>query len=169
MATITKPPCFLGDSDYLDGRSELNVPKGALKAYWDADILDADGVRPERIIGTDDEFKVRFRVELCGDLWGCICGTWCFDVGFTPIGEGKNFNLSTYVKKEKFEIRDWRGCDGTCIELCVTVPAGTIPSGDCSTVYEVAATYELHCCDSHVVLVGYEALEEFQFYLRHTP
>ena len=169
MATITKPPCFPDDPDHLDGMSELNLPNGALRAYWDADVLDVNGVSPGRIIGSDNAFKVRFRVELVGALWGCICGSWCFDLRFTAIGEGENFNLSSYVGKDKFEISDWQGCVGTCIELCVPVPAGTIPSGDCSTVYEVVATYELHCCDTHVALVGYEALEEYQFYLRHTP
>ena len=170
MAAPTKPPCWPYDKDWLDGQTELNLPKGALNAYWDTDILDVNGVAPGTIIGTDDPFKVRFRVELVGDLWSCICGSWCFDLGFSAIGKGTNFDLSDKLAdKSKLEIKDWRGCDTTCIDLTVDVPAGTIPSDLCSTVYEVAATFELHCCDDHVAVVGYEALEEYQFYFRHTP
>ena len=170
MATPTKPPCWANDRDWLDGKAELNLPKGALHAYWDTDILDVNGVAPGTIIGTDDPFSVRFRVELDGDLWSCICGSWCFDLGFTPIGKGTNFDLSEKLAdKSKLEIKDWRGCDTTCIDLTVDVPAGTVPVDLCSTVYEVAATFELHCCNDHVAVVGYEALEEYQFYFRHTP
>jgi len=164
-----KPPCWPNDPDWLDGTTELNLPSGVVSAYWDTDILDSYGKPPGTIIGSDDPFQVRFRVELRGDLWGCVCGDWCFDVGFTAIGELKAFKLSDYLGKSKFEIKNWRGCDTTCLELVVTVPAGTIPSDKCGTVYELAAFFELHCCDSHVAVVGYEALEEYEFYFRHTP
>ena len=168
--TPTKPPCWPNDPDWLDGRSELNLASSNfLKAYWDADVLDSYGVPPGTIIGSDDPFQVRFRVELVGDLWQCICASWCFDIGFTAIGRGPNFNLSDVIDPSKLEITDWRGCDTTCIELVVTVPAGTIPSDKCGTVYELAGMYELHCCNGHVGLVGYEALEEYQFYFRHNP
>jgi hypothetical protein len=171
MPAPTKPPCWPDDRDYLDGRTELNLASSSwLRAYWDTDIVDSAGVPPGTIIGSDDPFQVRFRVELVGDLWRCICGSWCFDVGFSAIGENKDFKLSTVLADpKKLEYNDWRGCDTTCIELIVTVPAGTIPSDKCSTVYELVATFELHCCDGHVGLVGYEALEEYQFYFRHTP
>ena len=166
----TTPPCWPGDKDWLDGKTELNLPKGALHAEWDTDILDTSGEEPGTIIGTDDPFQIRFRVQLDGDLWRCICGDWCFDLGFTPIGAGTGFNLSKVLKDPSvLEIKNWRGCDTCCIELLVVVPPGTIPVGLCSTVYEVAATFELHCCNGHVAVVGYEALEEYQFYFRHTP
>jgi hypothetical protein len=165
MPTPTKPPCWPDDPDYLDGFDEINLASSQLlKAYWDTDILDVNGVPPSTIIRSDQDFKVRFRVELQGDLWPCICGSWCFDVGFSSIGKGSNFNLSDDLPAGTFEVRDWRGCDTQCIELVVTVPAGTIPADRCSTVYELAATFELHCCDDHVAIVGYEALEEYQFY-----
>jgi hypothetical protein len=170
MATPTTPPCWPNDPDWLDGKDEVNVPNGVLRAYWDTDIVDANGVPPGTIIGSDDLFKVRFRVELVGDLWRCICGSWCFDVGFSPIGSGSGFYLSEVLKDPSvLEITGWEGCQTCCIELCVDVPPGTIPAGKCGTVYEVAAKYELHCCDGHVALVGYEALEEYEFYFRHTP
>lgn len=164
----TKPPCWPNDPDWLDGRLEMNLPAPYVTAYWDADILDEYGKPPGTIIGTDDPFLVRFRVELAGSLWRCLCGDWCFDVGFSPIGKGKNFDLSEHVDRSRLRINNWRGCDTCCIELAVVVPPGTIPADKCSTVYEVAAKFQLECCDGHVALVGSEALEEYQFYFRHT-
>jgi hypothetical protein len=161
----TRPPCFPNDPDWLDGRTEINLPsEKLLRAYWDTDILDVNGVEPSTIIRSDQPFQVRFRVELVGDLWKCICADWCFDLGFSPIGRGVNFDLSEHLKPGELEIKDWRGCDTLCIDKTVTVPAGAIPADKCSTVYEVAARFALRCCDGHIAAVGYEALEEYQFY-----
>src|SRR5512140_2535230 len=47
----TSPPCWPEDTDYLDGRSEIHVPSsGALRAFWDADVLDSNGIPPGTII-----------------------------------------------------------------------------------------------------------------------
>jgi hypothetical protein len=162
----TKPPCFPRDPDWLDGRTELNIPASQLlKAYWDTDILDVNGVPPGTIIRSDQAFNIRFRVELSGDLWKCICADWHFDVGFSAIGKGLNFDLSEYLpNKGDLEFNNWRGCDTLCIDITVTVPAGTVPADACATVYEVAAKFCLRCCDGHIAAVGYEALEEYEFY-----
>ena len=47
-----------------------------------------------------------------------------------------------------------------------TVPPGTIKLDDNidTEVYEVAAKVELRCCDGHVAVAGYEALEEYEFF-----
>jgi len=135
--------------------------------YWDADILDLDDKnKADTIIGTEETFAVRFRVELRGRLWRCITGDWLFDVGFKPIGPGKGFYLSKLLNSSDFEVKGWRGCDTLCIERTVTVPKGTITlDGDVDTeVYEVAAKVELRCCDGHVAVAGYEALEEYEFF-----
>ena len=85
----TKAPCWPGDRDYLDGRTEIELSTRHLEAYWDADIIDVDDKnKHDRIIGRNDPFEIRFRVELVGRLWRCICGHWCFKVGFAPVGVG---------------------------------------------------------------------------------
>lgn len=165
MPTPTKPPCFPGT--WLDGATEIRVPsEKLLKAYWDTDIYDPNGVAPANIISIADAFTVCFRVELQGDLWRCMCGTWCFELGFSPCGKGTGFNLSDHLGgNDPLHVKDWKGCDTQCIELCVTVPAGTIPADLCTTMYEVCATFELICCDKPAgVLVGYEVLGPYQFY-----
>jgi hypothetical protein len=161
----TSAPCWPDNKDWLDGKTEIEVSARHLKAHWDADILDTDDKnKHDRIIDRDDTFQVRFRVQLEGRLWKCICGSWRFDLGFTAIGKGTNFDLSDYLANPAvLQVNDWRGCDTLCIELLITVPAGTIPADKYSTVYEIAAKFELRCCDEHVAVAGYEALEEYQF------
>jgi hypothetical protein len=158
--------CWPNDPDYLDGRTEIRLPaERLLHAYWDADILDPNGVPPPQIISVTDEFEVRFRLELDGGLWQCIAGDWAFDLGFTPIGSGTGFNLRDHLAPGTLEVKNWKGCETTCIELRVRVPAGTIP-GDRydGTLYEVGAKFQLHCCGKPAPVVGFEALEEYQFY-----
>lgn len=160
--------CWPNDKDYLDGVVELRLPAStALRAYWDADIFDQNGVPPGTIIAVTDAFLVRFRVELRGELWHCIHGDWCFELKFTSIGEGSNFDLSSKLPPGVFEKNGWDGCNPSdrCIDVSVLVPAGTIPAEHCGTLYEVGATFALRCCQrDRPVLVGYEALEELEFY-----
>lgn len=174
MATETgtaEAPNWLNDRDWLDGKTEIELSSRHLRAYWDADIIDVDDRnKHDTIIGRDDPFEVRFRVQLKGRLWRCICANWCFDVGFTAIGRGADFNLSDILPDPSvLRIRDWKGCDTLYIDFSVPVSGGTIPVEYCGTVYEVAAWFELRCCgycedkDSHLAVSGYEALEEYQF------
>jgi len=163
--------CWPNDPDYLDGKTEIELSAKHVRAYWDADILDLDDKnKHDTIIGRDDPFEVRFRVELVGRLWKCICGHWCFNVGFTPIGAGTGFDLSSVLADPSvLQIRDWKGCDRLCIELTVYVPGGRIPAEHCGTVYEVAAWFELRCCgycddkDSHLAVAGRERLGQYMF------
>jgi hypothetical protein len=172
------PKCsWLNDEDWLDGPTEIFLSVRHLKAYWDADILDDDRNLHDKIIEHNEPFKVRFRVELRGRLWECICGHWCFDIGFAPIGDGPRFNLSDVLpaaEKEKLRLRDWQGCQSRCIEICITVPPCTIPVECCGTLYEVGAKFELHCCcecdcggddrsRGHIAVAGFEREGEFLF------
>jgi hypothetical protein len=160
--------CWPNDNDYLDGRTEIDLSsEQLLEAYWDTDIKDVDGVRPNRIINNKDAFTVRFRIELCGKLWRCIAGTWKFDLGFTPIGKGAGFDLSDELDPGALDFPNWRGCDpkALCINFPVTVPAGKISAEERDgTVYEIAAKFQLHCCELGAAVVGFEPLEEYQFY-----
>jgi len=158
--------CWPGDGDFEKGAVELRLPpETSLKAYWHAELLDSYGVPPGTIISVADPFEVRFRVELIGDLWHCIHGDWCFDLGFTAIGDGTNFDLSDKLPPGALDLKDWEGCATLCIEVRYTVPAGTIPAEACGTLYEVGAKFSLHCCKrERPILVGSQALEEREFY-----
>jgi hypothetical protein len=172
----TKPPCWPKDPDYLDGFTEIFLPSERyLKAYWDCDIIDDDENPQDTIIESKETFKVRFRVELKGRLWKCICGHWCFDLCFTSIGDGSDFNLSDVLPsnlKEKLRLCDWEGCKTRCIEICIDVPPGTIPADYCGTLYQVGAKFELRCCGDcdcekpehgHLAVAGHEAEGEYMF------
>ena len=158
--------CWPNDQDYLDGATEIQVPSStALKAYWDADVLDPYGVPPRTIIAATDPFVVRFRVELVGDLWHCVCGDWCFELLFRPFGPGDGFALSSKLPAGSFDLKDWVGCKTRCIEVEVTVPAGTVPAENCGSLYEVGATFALRCCNRpRPILTGFEDLETIEFY-----
>jgi hypothetical protein len=168
-----KPPersvCWPNDPDYLDGKTEIELPpERYTKVFWDADIIDEDDRnKQDTILGTQERFKVRFRVELRGRLWKCITGDWFFDVGFTPIGREGSFLLSSLLPPGTFVVKNWRGCDpnALCIELVVEVPPGTIQIQGDVEVFEVAAQVDLRCCDGHVAVIGYEALEEYEFFV----
>jgi hypothetical protein len=157
--------CWPGE-DPLDGWDELPLKPQAMRAYWDADILDEFGIPPGRIIETTTPFRVRFRVELVGPLWRCMTGTWTFDIGFTSIGSGGMFELSSLLSPGALVYPDWNGCGrrAECIEKDVIVPANTIPVVNRVTIYELAATYTLTCCGDQVGAVGGEPLEEYEFY-----
>lgn len=168
-----EPPCWPYERDWLDGTTEIFLSARHLRAHWDADILDIDDENVnDTIIETKDTFKVRFRVQLDGRLWRCICGHWYFDVCFSAIGPGTNFNLSDVLpeqEKEKLRLCDWEGCKTRCIDVYVTVPPGTIPSGHCGTLYEVGAKFELRCCgecrdcEGHLAVAGHESQGEYMF------
>jgi hypothetical protein len=165
VSTVAEAP------DWADGTTEIELSTRHLKAYWDADILDLDDRdKQDTIIAHKDDFLVRFRVYLKGRIWKCICGHWCFDVCFTAIGDGEDFNLSDVLPDpSELQIKEWKGCDGLYIEKCVLVPGGTIPVGRCGTLYQVGAKFELHCCgycedkDSHVAVAGHEPQGEYMF------
>jgi hypothetical protein len=166
------PCCFIGDDRWHQAETRIELPpESHLEAYWHAEMFDYQAQNPlTRIIERREDFVVRFRVELVGRLWKCICGNWCFNVGFTPVGKGEGFNLSDHLANpDELEYPDWTGCQELCIERCVTVPACTIPAARCGTVYEVAAWFELRCCgrcqdkDSHLAVSGFDRLGDHQF------
>ncbi|MCB0873488.1 MAG: hypothetical protein H6531_08405 [Actinobacteria bacterium] len=148
--------------DPLDGWTELPLSPAVMTAYWDTDIIDTSGIPSTKIIRVTDSFDVWFRVELAGTIWKCMTGTWEFDIGFTAIGSGSNFDLSSLVPN--LTDPDWKGCDRLWVEKKVTVPPNTIPINGRGTVYELAAKFFLVCCDGHVAATGAEALEEYEFY-----
>jgi hypothetical protein len=167
-----RPPCWPDDNSWPKAPTKIELPSEKyLKAQWHAEILDVDSPNPhDRIIERCDPFVVRLRVELEGRLWRCICGHWCFNVGFTAIGKGEDFDLSDHLPDPTvLQLQNWKGCDTLCIDLCVTVPPDSIPVERCGTVYEIAAWFELRCCGdcadagSHLAASGFERLGEYQF------
>jgi hypothetical protein len=169
--TDTTPALPVGPPDWLDGATEVELSTRHLWAKWDADILDIDDKnKHDTIIERKDEFLVRFRVYLGGRLWRCLAGCWCFDVCFTAIGDGPNFNLSDRLPdKSELCIRDWRGCDGLYIERYVRVPGSIIPERPCGILYEVGCKFELRCCGccedegSSLAVAGHERQGEYMF------
>jgi hypothetical protein len=157
--------------DWLDGATEIELTTHYVRAYWDADILDLDDKnKHDTIIERRDAFAVRFRVYLRGRIWKCICGNWCFDVGFTSIGDGPNFNLSDVLPdRSVLQIKDWKGCDGLYLDVYVEVPKDTIPVEHCGSLYQVGAKFELRCCGgceddySHLAVAGHEPQGEYMF------
>src|SRR5262245_17267354 len=113
MTTPTSPPCWAGKL-WREGKVELELglPR-SLQASWGADILDLDDRdKHDKIIERDDHFLVRFRVELRGRLWKAMTGSWCFDLGFTPIGKGTSFDLSEKLPNPARLCRNnWSGCE----------------------------------------------------------
>lgn len=168
----TSAPCWPDDPDYLDGSTEIELPSSRLlRARWDCDILDTDDKNPhDTIIERSDSFEVRFRVQLEGRLWKCICGCWCFDVCFDSIGPGEDFCLSGVLANPS-ELRrtGWEGCQTRCVYVCVVVPPNTIPVGACGSLYEVGGKFELRCCgecddpDSQLGIAGHESLGQYMF------
>ena len=61
-------------------------------------------------------------------------------------------------------MKDWEGCKTRCIELEIVVPADTIPVEYCGTIYECGGKFQMYCCDVPAPVVGFEALEERQFF-----
>jgi hypothetical protein len=166
MTTPTTSQCWPDDADYHEGKTEIELPSERyIKAFWHTHILDLDDeYKRDTLIGTQELFKVRFRVELVGRLWKCMSGDWVFDVSFTPIGRGGGFILSAVIPPDSLVVADWRGCDAPCIELVVEVPPGTIQVQGELEVYEVGVQYYLRCCDGHIAIAGYEPLQEYEFF-----
>src|SRR5215469_2517447 len=91
----------------------------------------------------------------------------------TATGDGPDFDLSDVVPedvKKQLKWCDWEGCETTCIDRTVTVPANTIPAGYCGTLYQVGAKFELHCCGececgdrSTLAVAGHESQGEYMF------
>lgn len=160
MAAFTTRRGF--DHVQPDGYTEIDLPsERLLRAFFDTQILEPSDEPQPRIIHADDYFRVRFRLELKGELWYCICGDWWFDLGFAPTGAGKGFDLSNLLGREKFYVRNWRGCETRCIELVINVPPGTIPVEYCGTVYKCAAKVQLYCCGRSAAVVGFDDMGTF--------
>lgn len=160
------------NDDWHKARTRVELPsEHHLRAYWHAEILDEDAKNHHtKIIERREDLLVRFRVELVGRLWKCIDGDWCFNLGFTPFGDGRRFSLSDVIPNpDELLYEGWDGCRSVCIERCVKVPCDTIPAECCGTVYDVAAWFELRCCgdcrdrDSHLAATGFEKLGGYQF------
>jgi hypothetical protein len=155
-----RPPSICWPGDDLDGYTEIYPQDPLLHAYWDSEILDTSGVPSRKIIRVGDPFDVRFRIELTGPAWQCMSGDWVFDVLFDELGGPADFRLSSLLPADALTVKDWKGCQTTCVQLQYTVPANTIQDG----VYELASTFRLYCCGKRGPIVGFEPKEEYEWY-----
>jgi len=150
--------CWPGDD--LDGYTEIYRESPLLRAHWVSEILDTSGVPSHKIIRVGDPFDVRFRIELAGPAWQCMAGDWVFDMRFDEQGGLAKFMLSSLLPTDALTVKDWKGCDTSCVEVKYTVPAGTIEE----SVFELHSTFRLFCCGKPAAIVGVEPLEEYQWY-----
>ncbi|HEY2191936.1 MAG TPA: hypothetical protein VGH76_06495 [Actinomycetospora sp.] len=152
--------------DPLDGYTEVDLPSVRhMRVLWDIDIIDPEGDPHDRIIEANDPFKVVIRVQLKGRLWSCVSADWWFDLGFSPVGAGTGFNLSTYVPEQQLWQKGWPGCGGyRSLELEIPVPANTIPTERCGTVYQCTGRFEMYCCGKPAGVAGFEPLGQYDFY-----
>ena len=144
---------------------EIRLPDPALEVYFDAKIVDSNGVPPGSIISAKDNFYVVWDICVKGPLWRLICGCWCVDLRIESIGAGAETSLSRELGKGCGFRCCFHGCRHShfCHRVCV--PAGTIPADDCSTLYLFAATFQLlDHCGNPAPIVGYEELGVFSFY-----
>ena len=144
----------------LDGFKEITPPGPLFTLYWNAEILDVNGIRDLNIIRVDDSFDVRFRIELSGYGWQCMGGDWKFDLRFDEQGGHQDFKLSDRLPDGALTAHNWKGCNTTCVEHRYTVPARTIEA----SVYEITAEFRLWCCDTPAAIVGFDSMEEWMWF-----
>ena len=148
-----------------DGIEEVRLPPSSLRVYFDAQVVDKEGVPPGNIISTEDDFYVQWDIWVKGPIWRLICGCWCLDLRVESIGEGREFSLSNVIGNGCGFRHCFHGCEYCHFRYRVCVPAGTIPAGKCSSVYLLAATFQLlDHCGRPAPIVGYENLGAFSFY-----
>ena len=162
--------CWPDDPDYLDGKTEIELPsRRYTQVFWDADIIDLDdknkadadprhgtglpGALPRRNAGK--------ALAVSSPATGCSTSASSRS-GRDPASTCRRFSPAT---------RDSRSRTGGAATGCASssisdVPPDTIKlrDGQDTEVYEVAAKVELRCCDGHVAVAGYEALEEYEFF-----
>ncbi len=160
---MTERPSTCWPGVNLDGFTEIYNPSPLLQAFWKAELIDTTGVPAKTILPVAETFDVRFRIELVGPAWRCMCGDWKFDVCFDEQCGPGDFRLASKLAGDPLTLKDWKGCDpdGKCIEFEYTVPAGTITA----SVYELTGTFQLYCCDKPAAIVGYDPLGVFQWYV----
>jgi len=163
---------------------EINLPRHPLEVYFDAKVVDSNGVPPGTIISVQDDFYLEWHIWAKGPLLHLICGCWCVDLRVESIGEGEEFSLSRKIGKgcgfrccfhgchhdthydDPSYARPYHSpdhCHHFCCKVCV--PACTIPASKCSTVYLLAATFQLlDHCGHPAPIVGYKDMGAFSFY-----
>lgn len=149
------------------GAVEINVPSSdALAARFDARVIDSEGKPPNCIIRSTDLYTVRFDVWLIGDLWNCMCGTFCFDLEYTIAGQpGENTDLGLILGREA-EV-EFKGCERRHYTWHRQIAADAIYIDE-----KKGSTYELKArvvtrdpCGDPGPLVGKKALGDFVFFV----
>jgi len=106
------------------------VPPGGLTASLEATVHEGNPQLPPTDIVTENQaIIVRVRWCIHGDLRHHLCGTWCVKVAWESCGDGPEGHQVIRVPFDP--------ClpDDVCYEKDITIPAGTLPAGECGTVY----------------------------------
>jgi hypothetical protein len=112
------------------------VPPPGLRATLEASVHEGDpALPPTNIISVNQEILVKVKWCVLGDLRRHLCGTWCVKVAWESCGPGP---------EEQSPPRhvDFDPClpDNKCYETEFRFPPGTLPAGDCGTVYTLCVT-----------------------------
>jgi hypothetical protein len=120
------------------------VPPPGLRATLEASCHEGDpALPPTDIISANQELLVKVRWCVQGDLRRHLCGTWCVNVAWESCGPGPEEQASQRVPFDP--------ClpDDRCYEAEFRFPPGTLPPGDCGTIYCLCVTLssEVTCPD----------------------
>lgn len=121
------------------------VPPPGLRATLEASAHEGDPVLPPTdIISDKQELLVKVKWCVQGDLRRHLCGTWCVSVAWESCGPGPEQQADP--KRVPFD-----PClpDDRCYETEFRFPPGTLPAGDCGTIYCLCVTLssEVTCPD----------------------
>jgi hypothetical protein len=112
------------------------VPPPGLKATLEASVHEGDpALPPTNIISVNQEILVKVKWCVLGDLRRHLCGTWCVKVAWESCGPGPE----EQAPPRKL---DFDPClpDNKCYETEFRFAPGTLPAGDCGTVYTLCVT-----------------------------
>lgn len=139
--------CWPDDPDWPGAALWRDVPLAGERdsgLYFDASLLDHTGHSLPDSFDIGQAFQVHFRTEtIPRHAWNEVSGTWNFDLNFTPIGGGSEFNLSDILKGSALQVVGWSGKGTDCVELTVSVSPNVLPGSSTPTLYQVGATMML--------------------------
>lgn len=90
------------------------------------------GDPPVDIVHEDQEFIIRTRVELQGNIRHYLCGKLCMSAGFESIGLGPDYDLYQDV--------ELKPCGDGVYNFELVVPAGRLLAGHCGKIYAIGLT-----------------------------
>ena len=140
---------------------EIDFPDFDLRAYFKAQIYEADEVPTNRIIRIDEDWGIKLDWWLKGRWAECLCGDWCVQVHFESIGKGLEFNLPMQGN----QFIELKPCGDGHYSHDIKVPAGFVKPECCSSIYKIVASLTYRTpCKRPGPIAGFCELPMVQFY-----